>query len=113
MGFGELLTIGIPVFFAVAIFISIMGFTIVLLIKNDIVLITERWVCPPGVKLHVESYVATYHRPGEKGLNVWYEDESGIHYVNAKAFLCLWLIFFLPSLPIAAALVYAGWRILG
>jgi hypothetical protein len=46
----------------------------------------------------------SYHRPGERGIVVSCRGPGVSRYVNAKAFLWLWIIFFAASLPLAAVI---------
>ena len=87
--------------FGGAFFLSMMAFAIILPIKPTVVQITERFVCERGSKMDVQIVKHSYHRPGERGIVVTCRGNGESKYVNAKAFLTLWLLFFIGSLPIA------------
>lgn len=87
-----------------AIFLSLIGIAVVIPIYPNIIRITESFVCPPGMKMKVEKVKLSYHRPGEKGIIVSCHGHGETIYVKAKALLCLWVIFFVFSLPVAAML---------
>lgn len=94
-----------------AFFFSMMAFAIALPLRPQIVRVTERLVCPTGTSMEVITAKLSYHRPGERGLVVTCQGQGPVAYVNAKAFVYLWLIFFACSLPlaIAAGLLVQGW----
>jgi hypothetical protein len=93
------LVIGIAVWFA------FMGLTLALPIRPDVVRLTERWVCPPGVKLHVETHVYPYHRIGERVISIYYWGDDGIkHQVKVQALVILWGLFFVVALVLTVVI---------
>ena len=92
----------IVILIGIAVWLAIMGLAVALPIRPNIVRITERFVCPPGTEMKVETYVYSYHRPGERAIGIYYLDPDGVtHNVKVKALLTLWGIFFIVSLPVA------------
>jgi hypothetical protein len=90
----------------VAIWLAFMGMAAVLVIRPDSVRITERFLCPPGTEMKVETYVYSYHRPGERAIGIYYLGPDGkSHNIKVKALLLLWGMFFVASLPIAILIV--------
>jgi hypothetical protein len=73
--------------------------------------LTERLICPPGTKMEVRTFRATYHRPGERGLEVACVGPGVNKDVKVKAILALWALYLVPALPLAVLVVrwVAGW----
>jgi len=88
----------------VALFLSLMALAIALPLRPDILRVTERFVCPAGARMDVTLTKSSYHRPGESGLVVTCRGQGKDEYVNARALLYLWLLFFVVALPVAATL---------
>jgi hypothetical protein len=70
-----------------AIFVSLMGFAIVIPVYPNIIRITESFVCPPGMKIKVEKVKLSYRRPSEKGIIVSCHGHGETRYVKTKALL--------------------------
>lgn len=85
----------------VAIFLAFITLAILIPLRPNTFLITERFVCPKGTKMKVQTTTSTYHRDGERGLVITCQGKGQTRYVNGRAFLVIWLISFLISLPIA------------
>jgi hypothetical protein len=71
--------------------------------------LVEPFVCPPGTEIQVAQTRQSYHEPGESSVKVSCVGESIDQDVTIESGLALWVIFFLPSLPVAAILVFVGW----
>ena len=82
-------------------FVPTMVFIIILPLKPEVVLITQRFVCPPDRKMEVQTMRHTYHRPGERAIVVTCCGSGEPKIVNRKALWILWLIFFVLSLPVS------------
>ena len=83
---------------SIALFLSIMLIALLLSIRPSIMCITERFVCPTGTKMDVQINTSGDHRGEQRGLVVACRGKGQPKYVNGKAFLWLWLIFFAGSL---------------
>ena len=95
-----------------AFFLSLMALAVALNIRPDIVRITERFVCPAGTKMEVEVIHHQPDQPRARQIVVTCRGQGKPEYVNAKALLSLWFIFFVASLPVATVVVIlASWWI--
>jgi hypothetical protein len=88
---------------AVAIWLAIMMMAATLPFWPGILKITRFLVCPAGSKMEVGTFTATYHRPGQKGLNVTCVVNGEIRDVKIRALLVLLLMSYLVALAICAA----------
>ena len=96
----------------VAVWLALMGLAATLPIAPAFFLrLTERFVCPPGTKMEVRTFRATYHRPGERGLEVTCVGPGVSKDAKVKAILALWALYLVPALPLAVLVVRwaAGW----
>jgi hypothetical protein len=89
-----------------ALWISIMIIAVILPVKPNILGITKSLVCPKGSELIVQTAVYSYHRPGQKALEISIKDNNGM-VKNAvfKVVSVFWLILFLISVPISIILM--------
>jgi hypothetical protein len=88
----------------VSIWLAGMALAIILPAKPSAVKIVEKLVCPRGSKMEVTTEVYSYHRPGQRAINVSCMDENGnTHNINGKAVFALFMLFFVIALPIATA----------
>jgi hypothetical protein len=88
-----------------AFFLSLMAFAVALNIRPDIVRITERFVCPAGSEMEVDIVHYDPQQPRAREIVVTCRGRGKTEYVNAKALGSLWLLFFVPSLPVATVVV--------
>ncbi len=88
-----------------AFFLSLMAFAVALNIRPNIVRITERFVCPAGTKMEVDIVHHEPDQPWARQIVVTCQGWGRSGWVNAKALLCLWLMFFVASLPLATVVV--------
>jgi hypothetical protein len=90
----------------IAIWLAFILMAILLPIKPDVLKITEKLVCPEGSELIIQTAVYSYHRPGQKALEISSRDKNGI-IKNAmlKVMAIFWMMLFAISLPIALILV--------
>jgi hypothetical protein len=90
----------------IAIWLAFILMAILLPIKPDVLRITEKLSCPEGSELIIQTVVYSYHRPGQRALEISIKDKNGI-IKNAmlKVFAIFWMILFVISLPIALFLV--------
>ena len=93
-----------------AFFLSLMVFAVALNIRPNIVRITERFVCPAGTKMAVDIVQHEADQPWARQIVVTCQGWGKTEWVNAKALLCLWLMFFVASLPAATVVVVLASR---
>ena len=91
-------------------FLSLMAFAVALNIRPDIVRITERFVCPAGSEMEVDIVHYDPQQPRAREIVVTCRGRGKTEYVNAKALLSLWFIFFVASLPVATVVVMLASR---
>jgi len=89
---------------SIAFFLSIMAVAIALPLRPSIVRITARFVCPTSTTMKVQTTSLNTHRPSTQRLVVTCQGGGKTLYVNAKAFLWLWMMFFVAAAPIATGL---------
>jgi hypothetical protein len=100
------LTHQINIILVVSIWLAFMGLGISLPIKPSVVKITRRLVCPSGSEMHVDVSGGS-----QKSIHVYITDENGNNQtINGRAFIVLWGIYFLISLPISAFIVRLVYR---
>jgi len=86
----------------IAIWLSLVLFAIAIPVCPRILRIAQKLVCPKGLKLIVQKETQLNQIPGQKAINIYYEDQNGIiHNVAEKTLLCFWLILFSISLIIS------------
>ncbi len=89
----------------VALWLGTMLFAALLPASPKIVKITRPLVCPPGTEMEVRTFSASYHRPGERGIEIYAVGPGGQKNVKGRALWTLWglccLAAILPSLIIA------------
>jgi hypothetical protein len=101
----------IVIILGVAAWLGLMGMALALPIYPGTVRITRWLVCPPGTEMRVGTFVASYHRPGQRGITIECVGADGItRDVKVKALLALWALFFGVSLPAAAVIVLLAYR---
>ncbi len=81
-----------------ALFVSLMALAVIVPLRPGWIRITERFVCPRGSTMEVQTSKLSYHRPGERGLVVMCKGPGGTTSINGRAVFCLWLIFFICAL---------------
>ena len=102
MGIGLVLII-----LGVALWLALMGLAVVLPLRPGVLRITRKIVCPPGCEIRVGTSVASYHRPGERGLFVECVDPNGdSKLITNKAVAVFTGLLFLTALPISAMGVF-------
>jgi len=90
----------------VAMWLAIMGLAVTLpLAPARFLRLTERIVCPAGTKMEVKTFQHTYHRPGERGLEVRCVGRGVNKDVKFKALLTLWLVYFALSFALTVLVV--------
>lgn len=101
-----MLALLILIIIVTAIWLALMALAICVPYRPQVIKLTRRWVCPPGSEMRIESSVASYHRPGEKGLIVECVHPDGTaRLVTGKAISYLACQFFVLALPLATMLV--------
>lgn len=86
---------------SLAIFLATIALAILLPLRPSVLKITQPFVCPKDTHMKIQTTTATYHRDGEKGLIVTCQGQGQTHHVNSRAYLTLWLISFILTLPLA------------
>jgi hypothetical protein len=90
----------------IAFWLAFILMAIVLPIKPDAVKITEKLVCPEGNELIIQTAAYSYHRPGQRALEISYRDKNGtIKNAMLKVMAIFWMMLFVISLPITLLLV--------
>jgi hypothetical protein len=90
----------------IALWISLMIIAIILPIKPSILGITKSFVCPQGSKLFIQTAVYSYHRPGQKALEISIMDNNGVTKNAAfKVVSVFWLLLFVITVPISIIIV--------
>ncbi len=90
----------------VAVWLAFMMFAAVLAIRPEVVKIVKPFVCPPGTEMVVKTEVYSYHQPGQKAIIIYSDGPEGRKDIKGRALVVLWLFFFIPSIPLAALLVF-------
>ena len=67
---------------------------------------TQRFICPPGAKLEVETFEFSDHHGRRQGLIVQCVGQGGSRDMKTKAIITLWALFLIPSLPISILVVW-------
>jgi hypothetical protein len=89
------------------IWLAIMGLSIALSLAPITSLkLTQRFICPPGTKLEVETFEITDHHGKRKGLIVRRVGQGQSKDMKTKAIIVLWALFLIPSLPISILVVW-------
>ena len=90
----------------VAIWLTFMMMAILLPLKPGILKITEKIVCPEGTELIIQTAVHSYHRSGQRALEIYSRDNNGIvKNVGFKVISIFLMILFVMNLPISIILV--------
>jgi hypothetical protein len=90
----------------VAIWLTFMMIAILLPLKPNILKITEKIVCPEGSKLIIQTAVYSYHKPGQRALEIYSKDNSGIvKNAGLKVISIFWMMLFVVNLPVSIILV--------
>jgi len=95
----------------IAVWISVMLFTILLVSYPPIVRITRPFICKPGEVLTVETWQVSPHHYGRRGIEVYADSMEGRQSVKGKALFVLWLMCLVVSTPIGliAAWLFTHW----
>ena len=95
---------------AVALWMGTMLFAGLLSIYPKSVKVVRPLICPPGTKMEVRTFAASYHRPGERGIEVYTVGPEGQKSVKGRALLILWGLCCLVSALPSAIIVILGMR---
>jgi|WetSurMetagenome_2_1015567.scaffolds.fasta_scaffold1089338_1 hypothetical protein len=88
--------------FGVSIWLACMILAIILPINPNILKITKNFVCPKENELIIQTAVYSYHRPGQKALEIYYLDDDGaVKDVGLQAITIFWIILFIIIVPIS------------
>jgi uncharacterized membrane protein YccF (DUF307 family) len=90
----------------VAIWISFMTLAIILPVRPNVLRMTRGLVCPKGSEMIIQTAVYSYHRPGQKALEISIKDKNGVvKNAGFKVVSVFWLILMAFSLPISIIFV--------
>lgn len=90
---------------AVAAWLASMLLALFLPLEPRVLKLTSFLLCP-GTELFVDKFQASYHRPGQFGIEVYYFDQNQKRQdVKFRALLVFWCICLAVGLPIAWLLV--------
>jgi|GEM_PF-4482395 len=90
----------------IAAWLAFIALAIILPIKPNLLKITKKIVCQEDSELIIQTAVYTYHRPGQKALEIYIKDKDGIvKSAGLKVISVFWLMLFAVSSLISFILV--------
>jgi hypothetical protein len=90
----------------ISIWLAFMMLAIVLPLKPNILKITKKIACQKGSELIIQTAVYSYHRSGQRALEIYTKDKNGIvKSAGLKVIFIFWIMLFAVSLPISIILV--------
>lgn len=94
------------IFLGIAAWLGLMVMVGLVSIWPNSLRLVKALVCPPDAEMVIEKFRASYHRPGEFGLGVYYLDQNlRRHDIRGRSMLVFWGIVSVFCVPFAYMLI--------